>query len=225
MSTTNPGNSATHDTTGDDMTNDDTTGGNTASDDTGHATTTIDDPVSVGGDGDGDHDTEYVDSYEDVSTFALSSDREQALLDAQTECTFMWTTSAGDPVGVVMNFVFERGRFWVTCTRRRKRVAAVEARPRVALAVSSRGTDIGVSQAVTYKGDAIIHDDDEVKRWMYAALAAKVRPESAERQEAFVHHLDTPGRVVIEIVPTDRIGFDAEAMFANSPAGPSRTRV
>ncbi len=168
---------------------------------------------------------EYVDSYEDVSVFALGGDREQTLHDRQTECTFMWSTATGDPVGVIMNYLLHDGRFWVTCTRRRKRVAAVEARPRVAIAVTSRGTNIGVSQSVTYKGDAVVHDDPAVKAWFYPALAARVRPESAEQQAAFVHHLDTPGRVVIEIVPTDRIGFDAEQMFANSPAGPSRTEV
>ena len=167
----------------------------------------------------------FVDSYEDVSTFALDDERENALHDAQTECTFMWTTKEGDPVGVIMNYLLHDGRFWLTCTRRRKRVAAVEARPRVAIAVSSRGTDIGVSQAVTYKGDAIVHEDDATKAWFYPALAARVRPETAERQAAFVHHLDTPGRVVIEIRPTARIGFDAENMFRNSPAGPSRTKV
>jgi len=170
-------------------------------------------------------DDEYVDSYEDVSMFHLDDSRERALLDAQTECTFMWTTKDGDPVGVIMNYVVRDGRFWVTCTRRRKRVAAVEARPRVAIAVTSRGTDIGVSQAVTYKGDAVVHDDAETKAWFYRALAEKVRPESTDRQDAFVHHLDSPGRVVIEIRPTDRIGFDSEAMFKNSPAGPSRTKV
>jgi hypothetical protein len=31
--------------------------------------------------------------------------------------------------------------------------------------------------------------------------------------------------VVIEIVPDKRIGFDTEAMFANSPAGPDSTQV
>ena len=168
---------------------------------------------------------EFVDSYEDVSTFALDDEREHVLHAAQTECTFMWTTKEGDPVGVIMNYLERDGSFWLTCTRRRKRVAAVEARPRVAMAVSSRGTNIGVSQAVTYKGDAIVHDDDATKAWFSPALAARVRPESAERQEAFVHHLDTPGRVVIEIRPTARIGFDAENMFKNSPAGPSRTEV
>ena len=168
---------------------------------------------------------EFVDSYEDVSMFHLNDLREKALLDAQTECTFMWTTSTGDPVGVIMNFVTRDGRFWVTCTRRRKRVAAVEARPRVAIAISSRGTEIGVSQTVTYKGDAVVRDDATTKEWFYAALAARARPEGAERQAAFIHHLDTPGRVIIEVTPTDRIGFDAEQMFANSPAGPSRTKV
>jgi len=167
----------------------------------------------------------FVDSYEDVSTFALDDEREHVLHAAQTECTFMWTTKEGDPVGVIMNYLERDGSFWLTCTRRRKRVAAVEARPRVAMAVSSRGTNIGVSQAVTYKGDAIVHDDDATKAWFYPALAARVRPESAERQEAFVHHLDTPGRVVIELRPTARIGFDAENMFKNSPAGPSRSKV
>lgn len=171
------------------------------------------------------NDPEYVDSYEDVSMFALDDERERGLLEAQTECTFMWTTADGDPVGVIMNFVVRDDRFWVTCTKRRKRVAAVAARPRVAIAISSRGTDIGVSQAVTYKGDAVIHDDAETKAWFYPMLAARARPESADRQAAFVHHLDTPGRVVIEIIPTARIGFDAERMFNNSPAGPSRTKV
>ena len=168
---------------------------------------------------------QYVDSYEDVSTFTLAGEREQTLLDTQTECTFMWSTKEGDPVGVIMNFVHRDGRFWLTCTRRRKRVAAIEARPRVAVAISSRGTDIGISQALTYKGNAIVHEDDETKAWFYRALAERVRPGDVAKQDAFVHHLESPGRVVIEIVPDTRIGFDSEAMFANSPAGKSDTKI
>ncbi len=167
----------------------------------------------------------YTASYDDVSMFALNLDREQELLRAQTECTFMWSTATGDPVGVIMNFLTHDGRFWLTCTRRRKRVPAIEARPRVAIAVSSRGTEIGVSQSVTYKGTAVVLEDAATKAWFYPALAARVRPESTERQAAFAAHLDTPGRVIIEIVPDTRIGFDAETMFRNSPAGPSRTKV
>jgi general stress protein 26 len=170
-------------------------------------------------------DAGYTDSYEDVSAFTLAPDRESTLLATQTECTFMWTTSTGDPVGVIMNFVHHDGAFWLTCTRRRKRVPAIEARPRVAVSISSRGTDIGVSQAVTYKGVASVLDDRATLDWFYPVLAAKVRPGDPAAQAAFVHHLDSPGRVVIRIEPDARIGFDSEAMFANSPAGATTTKV
>ena len=71
---------------------------------------------------------DFVDSYEDVSIFApRRRPRAGTATTAQTECTFMWTTKDGDPVGVIMNFVSHDDRFWMTCTRRRKRVAAVEA--------------------------------------------------------------------------------------------------
>lgn len=172
-----------------------------------------------------EHEGEYTDSYEDVSVFTLSGDREATLLDTQTECTFMWSTSTGDPVGVIMNFVYRDDAFWLTCTRRRKRVPAIEARPRVAIAISSRGTDIGISQAVTYKGDATVLDDRATLDWYYPILAAKVRPGNESAQAAFVHHLDSPGRVVIRIDPDTRIGFDSEAMFANSPAGATTTKI
>ena len=163
--------------------------------------------------------------YEDVSVFTLSDTRELALLSAQTECTFMWTTSTGDPVGVIMNYLWHEGRFWLTATRRRKRIGAIERDPRVAIAISSRGTRIGISQSITYKGTARVLDDEATKAWFYPALAASVRPDSVEKQAAFSAHLDSPGRVVIEITPTVRIGFDSEAMFAGSDAGSTRSML
>ena len=173
----------------------------------------------------GEGESKYVDSYEDVSMFALASDAEVEMLAKQTECVFMWTTAEHDPVGVIMSFVHKDGRFWLTATRRRKRIRAIEARPRVSVAVSSRGTNIGISRSVTYKGRAILHDDEATKQWYYPALAAKLRPGNRSQQQAFIAHLSSPGRVVIEIVPDKRIGFDTEAMFANSPAGPDSTQV
>jgi nitroimidazol reductase NimA-like FMN-containing flavoprotein (pyridoxamine 5'-phosphate oxidase superfamily) len=163
--------------------------------------------------------------FEDVSMYTLAEEREAELLNRQNECTFIWRTSDGDPVGVIMNYVWADGRFWLTATRRRKRITAIERDPRVAIAISSRGTGIGTSQSLTYKGAAVLHDDDETKQWFYAALAAAVRPGEPDKQAAFVAHLDSPGRVVIEIVPSVRIGFDSQAMFRGSAAGPSRTEL
>jgi nitroimidazol reductase NimA-like FMN-containing flavoprotein (pyridoxamine 5'-phosphate oxidase superfamily) len=166
-----------------------------------------------------------VKDFEDVSVYGLSPEREAELLRRQNECTLMWVTASGAPVGVIMNYVHRDGRFWLTATRRRKRVAAMERDPRVCIAISSRGTGIGISQSITYQGTAVVHEDDETKAWFYPALAAAVRPGNPDRQAAFVTHLDSPGRVVIELIPTARMGFDAEAMFADSAAGPSRTEL
>ncbi len=157
--------------------------------------------------------------FEDVSVFVLSSERELTLLDKQTECVFMWATSDGDAVGVIMNFVFHDGKFWLTGSGQRKRFAALARRPRAAVAITSRGTDIGVSQSVTYKGPVLLHEDDDTKAWFYPALAARVRPKNVEQQAAFAKFLDSPRRIVIELIPETRIGFDAENMFVGTGAG------
>ena len=165
------------------------------------------------------------DDYEDVSIYTLSDEREQVLFSKQTECTFMWTNKAGEPIGVIMNYVYRDGRFWLTATRQRARIPAIERDPRVAIAVSSRGTDIGTSQSITYKGIAHLHDDDDTKAWFYPALAAFVRPGDETKQRAFVDHLDSPGRVIIEVKPTKRIGFDSEMMFKDSAAGRTQSML
>ncbi|MDG2028962.1 MAG: pyridoxamine 5'-phosphate oxidase family protein [Acidimicrobiales bacterium] len=165
------------------------------------------------------------DDYEDVSVFTLSDEREQVLFSKQTECTFMWTNKAGEPVGVIMNYVYRDGSFWLTATRQRARIPAIERDPRVAVAITSRGTDIGISQSVSYKGIAHVHEDDATKEWFYPALSAFVRPDDEAKQQAFADHLDSPGRVVIEVKPTTRIGFDSEEMFRGSAAGKTQSML
>ena len=117
-------------------------------------------------------------SYEDLSSYVLTPEAEQELLDRQNECTFMWTTKAGEPVGVIMNFVHRDGEIWLTLASQRKRVAAVRRDPRVAVAITSKGSGIPTSRTVTYKGTCTIHDDAETKAWFYPALAAACAPAS-----------------------------------------------
>jgi len=72
----------------------------------------------------------------------------------------------------------------------------------------------------------VIHDDEETNQWMNTELANAVRPNDPEQAAAFAEHLsNSAGRVAIEIVPDQRIGFDSAALFANSPAGPSQIHV
>ena len=55
------------------------------------------------------------------------------------------------------------------------------------------------------------------KAWFYPALAAAVRPGDPEAAAAFVRHLDSPRRVVLEVVPEGRIGFDSTRMWQDTP--------
>ena len=169
---------------------------------------------------------DYADSYEDVSMFSLSEHRERALLDAQTECCFMWTTKAGDPMGVIMNYVVENDRFWVTCTRRRKRVAAVEARPGWPSPSPAEARTSARARPSLTRGRPSSTTTRRRESWFYPASAAR-RASRERRPAGGVRRATWPrtGSVVIEIVPDTRIGFDAEEMFRDSPAGPSRTKV
>ena len=155
--------------------------------------------------------------YEDVTRYGLDHSAEAELLARQIECTFIWSNSAGHPVGVIMNYVFRDGRFWLTASAQRARVAAVRRDPRVAVVVTSRGSGITTSKSLTYKGRCVIHEDEATKAWFYPALAAAVRPGDPETAAAFAQHLDSPRRVVLEVVPAMRIGFDSTSMWRDTP--------
>jgi len=85
--------------------------------------------------------------------------------------------------------------------------AALSARPPSCVIVSSEGTWLGSDMTTTAKTVATIHDDDETRGWFYPPLAAR-RRRTAAGQAEFLHRLDTPGRVVIELVPVDWITYD-----------------
>lgn len=156
--------------------------------------------------------------YEDVTVYGLGAAEETALLVTQRECTFTWTNREGWPVGVTMSFVFVDDRFWLTASGQRKRIAAVRRDPRVSIVVSSAGTSLPPNRTVTYKGRCRVHDDETTKRWFYPALAAALHPSDAERAEVFARFLDSPRRVVLEVEPVQRIGFDGTKMSAATTA-------
>lgn len=157
-------------------------------------------------------DATLIEDYEDVSVYTLDGDTEAELLRLQRECTFIWANRDGWPVGVIMSYVFRDGRFWLTAVRPRKRITAVERDPRVAVVVSSLGSSMGGSRTVTYKGTCTVHEDPETKAWFYPELSAAVRPGDDVGQRQFARFLDSPKRVVLEVEPTQRIGFDGRKM-------------
>jgi general stress protein 26 len=157
--------------------------------------------------------TEPIRDYEDVTVYSLDDDAEHDLLEEQNECTFAWATSDGSPMAVIMSFVVRDGHFWMTASSQRKRIPAIRRDPRVVVVVTSSGTPTGPGRTVTYKGTAVLHDDAATKEWFYPALAERLRGDAGpERVREFARFLDSPRRVIIEVVPGLRVGYDGRKM-------------
>jgi general stress protein 26 len=150
--------------------------------------------------------------YEDVTMYTLDADVEERLLLAHNECTFIWSNREGWPVGVIMSYVWRRGAFWLTASGQRARISAVRRDPRVCVVVTSTGSPLPRNKAVTWKGLCTVHEDRTTKDWFYGELAAALNPGHAERAVQFQDFLDSPRRVVLEVTPTQRIGYDGAKM-------------
>ena len=150
--------------------------------------------------------------YEDVTTYTLDADVEERLLLAHNECTFIWSNKEGWPVGVIMSYVWREGRFWLTASGQRARVAAVRRDPRVCVVVTSTGSPMPRNKAITWKGTCTVHDSREVKDWFFPELAAALNAGEPERAASFQAFLDSPRRVIFEVEPTQRIGYDGAKM-------------
>ena len=164
--------------------------------------------------------------HEVVSIYPFSDAEREELLTQARECTFNWSTRDGWPVGVIHAFVWRNGRGWITCGAHRHRVAAIRRDPRCSVVVSGMAAPGGPNGAITFKGRAIIHEDDETKAWFYPALArgpytgmeGELTPEQEAQAKAFEQRLDSPLRVIIEIVPEKWIMLDSDKM-AKDTAG------
>ncbi|MDX1581428.1 MAG: pyridoxamine 5'-phosphate oxidase family protein [Alphaproteobacteria bacterium] len=151
-------------------------------------------------------------NYDDVSGYTLEEDAERELIEAQNECTFMWSTREGWPVGVIMSYVYRDGCFWLSVSSLRVRVKAVERDPRVSISITSKGADTKAGRSLTYKGFCEVLSDRETIEWFLPALGERLRPGDKEAQELFVQLNDTPNRRVLKVTPVKRIGYDGQKM-------------
>lgn len=139
-----------------------------------------------------------VDDIEDLRGLQVDDSGIAELLAAQTECTFSFCTAEGWPAGVVMSYLYRDGRFWLTAVAQRTHVRAVQRDPRVTLVVSSAGTSLPGRRMAAIRGQAVVHTDPQTKDWF---LPAFVRQHAPKDPAAFQRLLDSPNRVVLEVVP------------------------
>jgi hypothetical protein len=156
--------------------------------------------------------SESIDNYEQVSVYELDAAKREELLAAHAECTFLWATKDGWPMGVIMSYLWKDGRFWLTAGAHRHRIEAIRRDPRVSIVVTSTGTKLGPNKSITAKGRVRIHEDAGTKAWFYPAFAAHLLREPGAAAD-FVRFLDSPLRLVLEVVPEKWITYDGTKMF------------
>ncbi|MCP3986515.1 MAG: hypothetical protein GY723_19200 [bacterium] len=140
------------------------------------------------------------------------------------ECVFNWSTKDGWPMGVIMSCLWHDGRMWLTAGANRHRVSALRRDPRCSVVVTSTGTTLGPGKTVTIKGRVNIHEDPETKSWFYPTFASHLNPDPAGAED-FSKRLDSPLRVVLEVVPEKFITYDGIKMFQHSQGNLDESRL
>lgn len=140
-----------------------------------------------------------VDDLEQLKGTHLAKADQAELLDAQTECTFIFLNDEGWPSGVVMSYVVVDGSFWLTAVEGRAHVRALATDNRVSIVVSSAGSGLEGRRMLSVRGEATVHRDDETKQWFLDRFTGALQPEDPV---AWRKLLDSPNRVVFEVRPT-----------------------
>lgn len=162
--------------------------------------------------------------YERVSIYPVDPDVLEKLLATQIECIFNWSTRDGWPMGVVMSCLWRDGRMWLTSGAQRHRISAIRRDPRCSVVVTSTGTVLGPGKTVTIKGRCIVHEDRETKDWFYPAFAAHLNPDPTGAED-FRRRLDSPLRVILEVVPEKYISYDGIKMLQHSLGSLDESRL
>ena len=156
-----------------------------------------------------------LENYEMVSIYRLSEVDQERLLLTQRECVFNWCTRDNWPMGVIMSYIWRKGRVWLTAGAHRHRISAVRRNPKVSVVVTSTGTELGRAKTVTAKGICTVHEDTETKDWFYPEFSRALYPDESAAS-SFQEMLDSPLRVVLEVVPEKFITYDGIKMAAHT---------
>lgn len=159
--------------------------------------------------------SDRLEDFEDASVYTIEPERRDTLLTRGRECAVVWSTRDGWPVGVMHIYLWKEGRFWVTCTQKRKRVPALRRDPRSTVIVAFEH-----HQTITAKTRATVHEPGNAHtEWFYPALAEISMPEveGPIRDggiEGFVKRLESEDRVILEFEPVKWITFDGRRVGA-----------
>ncbi len=143
------------------------------------------------------------DQWENIEQFRMTREEADKVIAEAPGCTVCWTRKDGQPLGVWMSHAVFDGHVWVTTTENRPKTKAWRRDPR-----ASAVFGIGGKAAVTLVGRVEISDDPKLRMRFLTALADKMGLTDPELRRQWYVHLDSPGRVIVKIVPEKYITFD-----------------
>jgi general stress protein 26 len=148
----------------------------------------------------------------DDGHFPLEPAEQEKLLSGQSDCTFIWNTREGWPVGATMGYLWQDGKIWMTCGGGRPRVSAVKRNDRVCVVVAEQRPN-NASVAVTIKGRCRVHDDSQTKQWFFDKVTRRAFPDNEAARQGMIKMLDSPTRVVLCVTPAKSFSYDGAKMI------------
>ena len=156
----------------------------------------------------------------DDGHFPLDPAAQEKLLSGQSDCTFIWNTREGWPVGATMGYLWQDGKIWMTCGCGRPRVSAVKRNDRVCVVVAEQHPN-NASVAVTIKGRCRVHDDSQTKQWFFDKVTRRAFPDNEPARQGMIKMLDSPTRVVLCVTPAKSFSYDGAKMIQAASAAQS----
>lgn len=153
--------------------------------------------------------------------FELTRDEIAALIKDANGCVVTWTRRDGHPAAAYVTHVVIDGEIYVTSRERRSKNVALRRDPRTAVVFEIPGRG-----GVTVLGRAEFSEEPAMRQRVMNAMADRAKYQGAAR-ETFIRNLDSPGRVVIRIVPeryASRNERTAPAAYGSAQGMPSNYR-
>jgi hypothetical protein len=157
----------------------------------------------------------------DSSPFELTRDEIAGLIHDAHGCVVTWTRRDGHPAAAYVTHVVLDGEVYITSRERRAKNIALRRDPRTAVVFEVPGRG-----GVTVLGRAEFSDDPALRGRIMNAMADRAKFQGAAR-ETFIRNLDSPGRVVIRIIPeryASRNERTAPAAYGSAQGMPSNYR-
>jgi hypothetical protein len=157
-----------------------------------------------------------VDDLENLKGTHLDKADQGELLEAQTECTFIFSDESGHPCGVVMSFFEADGVFWLTAVEGRHQVKGLDRDPHCSVVVSSAGSGLPGRRMLSVRGEGTVHRDDATKQWFLDQFTTRLQPTDPVSWRKL---LDSPKRVVFEVRPTSILASHDQRKIAGNGRG------